>query len=251
VRKLEVPHVYVDIFLEYRNVTFFENIFPLKKLYCMSRLLENVIADTTLEPSKNFVHIEHTLEPVNEEIDREAPRRSKRQRTPKSFCDDFTVYLVDDTPRAISDAFASLDAVDWKEAVYIEMDSSLSIGTWELVDQPYGCKPVGCKWVFKKKLRPDCTIDKYKARLVANGYTQEKGEDFFDTYSPILRLTTIHVLLSLAVSHGLFIHQMDVKTTFVNGDLEEEIYMTQPHRFVIKGQEDKVHKLQKSLYSLK
>jgi hypothetical protein len=158
---------------------------------------------------------------------------------------------VDDTPRAISDAFASLDAVDWKEAVYIEMDSSLSIGTWELVDQPYGCKPVGCKWVFKKKLRPDCTIDKYKARLVANGYTQEKGEDFFDTYSPILRLTTIHVLLSLAVSHGLFIHQMDVKTTFVNGDLEEEIYMTQPHRFVIKGQEDKVHKLQKSLYSLK
>jgi hypothetical protein len=59
VRKLEVPHVYVDIFLEYRNVTFFENIFPLKKLYCMSRLLENVIADTTLEPSKNFVHIEN------------------------------------------------------------------------------------------------------------------------------------------------------------------------------------------------
>jgi hypothetical protein len=90
---------------------------------------------------------------------------------------------------------------------------------------PYGCKPVGCNWVFKKKLRADGTIEKYKARLVAKGYTQKEGEDFFDTYSPVARSTTIRVLLSLAVSHGLLIHQMNVKTAFLNGELTEKIYI--------------------------
>jgi hypothetical protein len=77
------------------------------------------------------------------------------------------------------------------------MDLILSNETWELVDRPYGCKPVGCKWAFKRKLRPNCNIDNYKARLVAKGYNQKECEDLFDTYSPIARLTTIHVLLSL------------------------------------------------------
>jgi hypothetical protein len=106
------------------------------------------------------------------------------------------------------------------------MYSILSNETWELVDRPYGCKYVGCKCVFKKKLRPDGTIDKYKARLVTKGYTQKEGEDFFDTYSSVARLTTIRVLLSLVASHGLLVHQMDVKTAFLNRELEEEIYMT-------------------------
>ena len=112
-----------------------------------------------------------------------------------------------------------------KEAVQSEMDSIMSNGTWEVVDRPYGCKPVGCKWVFKKKLRPDGTIEKYKARLVAKGYTQKECEDYFDTYSLVARLTTIHVLLSLAASHGLLVYQMDVKTTFLIGELKEDIYM--------------------------
>jgi hypothetical protein len=110
---------------------------------------------------------------------------------------------------------------------------------------------MGCKWVLKKKHRLDGTIDKYKARLVAKGYTQKEDKDFFDTYSHVARLTTICVLLSLAASHGLLIHQMDVKTTFLNGELEEEIYMTQPDGLVVKGQENKVCKLVKSLYDLK
>ena len=127
----------------------------------------------------------------------------------------------------------------------------MSNGTWEVVDRPYGCKPVGCKWVFKKKLRSNGTIEKYKTRLVAKGYTQKEGDDYFDTYSPVVRLTTIRVLLSLAASHGLLVHQMDVKIAFLNGELKEEIYMDQPDGFVAKGQEGKVCKLLKSLYGLK
>ena len=84
---------------------------------------------------------------------------------------------------------------------------------------------MGCKWVFKKKLKPDGTIEKYKAWLVAKGYTQREGEDYFDTYSPVARLTTIQVLLSLDASYGLIVHQMDVNTAFLNGELEEKIYM--------------------------
>jgi hypothetical protein len=110
---------------------------------------------------------------------------------------------------------------------------------------------VGWKWVFKNKLRPDGTIDKYKAKLVAKGYTQKEGKDFFDTYSPIARLNRIRVLLSLTTLHGLRVHQMDVKTAFLSGELKEEIYMTQHDGFVVKGQEDKVCKLVKSLYDLK
>jgi hypothetical protein len=93
------------------------------------------------------------------------------------------------------------------------MDGILSNGTWELIDRPHSCKHVGCKWVFKKKLRPDGTINKYETRLVGKGYTQNKDKDFFDTYSPVTSLTIICVLLSLATSHGLLIHQMDVRAS--------------------------------------
>jgi hypothetical protein len=147
------------------------------------------------------------------------------------------VYLVDDTPTSITEAYASLDADDYKEAVHSEMDSILSNRTWELSKLPFGCKPIGCKWVFKKKLRSNDTIDKYKARLVAKGYTQKEGEDFSDTYSHVARMTTIRVLLSLAASYGLLVHQMDLKTTFLNGELDEEIYMDQLDGFIVKGEE--------------
>jgi hypothetical protein len=94
---------------------------------------------------------------------------------------------------------------------------------------------VGCKWIFKKKLKPDDIVDKYKARLVVKGFTQKKGEEYFDTYSPVARLITIRLLIELAASHDLLIHQMDVKTTFLNGELDEEIYMKQSEGFMTRG----------------
>ena len=125
---------------------------------------------------------------------------------------------MDDTQRTIEETYSSADADYWKKAVRSEMDSIMSNGTWEVVERSYGCKLVGCKWVFKKKLRPDGTIEKYKARLVAKDYTQKEGEDFFNIYSPVVRLTTIRVLLSLVASYGLLVHQIDVKTYFLNGE---------------------------------
>jgi hypothetical protein len=122
----------------------------------------------------------------------------------------------------------------------------MEFGSWlinDMVVNPWVVS--GC---FKRNLG---TIDKYKARLVAKGYNHKEGDNFFDTYIPDARLTTIHILLSLVVSHGLLIHQMDVKTYFLNGELEQEIYMIQPNGFRVKGQDNKVCKLLKSLYGLK
>jgi hypothetical protein len=211
-------------------------------------------SDEPTIPHEHFIRIEHTEEShIHNHVQDEnvSTRKSKRPRISKSFGDDYIVYLVDDTPSTIEEQYSSPDAVFWKEAIRSEMDSIMSNETWEVVEHPYGCKSIGSKWVFKKMLRPDGTIESYKAMLVIKGYSQKECEDFFDTYSLVARLTTICVLLSLATSLGLLVHQMNVNTTFLNGELDEEIYMEQPAEFVANGQEGMMCKLLKSLYSLK
>ncbi|RVW39391.1 hypothetical protein VitviT2T_024278 [Vitis vinifera] len=135
---------------------------------------------------------------------------------------------------------ASRDVAFWKEAINDEMDSIMSNQTWELVDLPPGSKPIGCKWVFRRKYHTDDMIQTFKARLVAKGFKQREGIDYFDTYAPVARTTLIRILFALASIHNLFVHQMDVKTTFLNGDLNEEVYMEQPEGFVLLGNENKV-----------
>ena len=143
------------------------------------------------------------------------------------------------------------EAPMWKEVVNSEIESIMQNHTWELVDLPPGSKPLGCKWIFKRKMKTNGSIDKNKARLVAKGYKQNEGLDYFDTYSPVTRITSIRMLIAIAALHNLEIHQMDVKTAFLNGDLNEKIYMDQPEGFISLGQEKKVYRLVKSFYGLK
>ncbi|GKB68942.1 zinc finger, CCHC-type containing protein [Tanacetum coccineum] len=114
------------------------------------------------------------------------------------------------------------DVVFWKESINDEMDSIMGNNTWVLADLPLGCKPLGCKWIFKIKLNVDETIEKFNARLVIQGFRQNLGIDYFDTYAPVAHIRTIRLLIALASIYNMIIHQMDVKTTFLNGELDEE-----------------------------
>ncbi|GJT69722.1 zinc finger, CCHC-type containing protein [Tanacetum coccineum] len=163
-----------------------------------------------------------------------------------SYC-----YSIEEDPRTYNEAMQSRDFAFWKEAIDDEIGSIMENNTWVLSDLTPGCKPLGCKWIFKRKMKVDGTIDKFKARLVIQGFRQKERIDYFDTYAPVARITTIILLLALAAIHNLVIHQMDVKTAFLNGDLDEEVYMKQPEGFVMPGNEHKVCKLVKSLYGLK
>ncbi|GKE87264.1 zinc finger, CCHC-type containing protein, partial [Tanacetum coccineum] len=110
----------------------------------------------------------------------------------------------------------SQDIAFWKEAINDEMDSIMGNNTWVLANLRSGYKPFGCKWIFKRKLKVDGTIEKFKARLVIQGFKQKSGIDYFDTYAPVTRISTIRLLIAIASIHNLIIHQMDVKTAFLN-----------------------------------
>jgi hypothetical protein len=179
------------------------------------------------------------------------PRKSKRLRIEKDFGPDYYVYNLQSDPTSLEEALSSTDLDFWKEAINDEMESLISNNTWKLVDLPLGCKTIGCKWVLRRKLKPDGTIEKFKARLAAKGFKQKEDIDFFDTFSPVTKIIYIRLLIAIAAIYNLMIHQMDIKTAFLNGDLEEEIYMDQPEGFVLPGNEHKVCKLLKSLYGLK
>jgi len=201
------------------------------------------------------------------------PRRSKRCRIKIDFRPDFvtaflvetfenldvdiiteefvSIFLIEEDPKIYHEAVKSIDVTFWKEAITNEIDSLESNKTWELTNLPKGCRPISSKWIFKKKLRSDSSIDKYKARLVIKGFDQKKGIDYLDTYSSVIKIGTIRTLIVLATIFDLVVHRMDVKTAFLNGDLEEEIYMIQPEGCEVPGHENKVRRLRKSLYGLK
>ena len=155
-------------------------------------------------------------------------------------------------PRSYKEAARSPHRAQWERAMQEELDSIKANSTYEIVPLPVGRRAIGCKWVFKIKRRADCSIDRYKARLVAKGYSQLYGIDFTETFAPVVRFSSLRAILAIAAAADYEIHQMDVKTAFLNGDLDEDIYMEQPegHR-AVGAQADHVWKLNKSLYGLK
>ena len=137
------------------------------------------------------------------------------------------------------EAIESPNHQEWMDAMRDELDSMARNEVWELVDLPPGRKAIGNKWVFKVKRRADGSHDKLNARLVAKGYTQVEGVDYEETFSPMVRLASVHQLLMLVAHLSLELFQMDVRTSFLNINLEEEIYMDHMIDFVSKGQEGK------------
>nr|GEY04949.1 zinc finger, CCHC-type [Tanacetum cinerariifolium] len=163
------------------------------------------------------------------------PRRITHQRRQRTFGTDFEMYLVggdreglireytiiynlDEDPQAYSEAMKSHNSSFCKEDVNDEMDFIIRNNTWILIDLPHGSKSIKSKWIFERKLRFDGSIKKFKAWLVAKGFKQREGLDYFDTYAPVTRTTTIRILIALASINKLIIHQMDVKTAFLNGE---------------------------------
>ena len=122
---------------------------------------------------------------------------------------------------------------NWKNAMEEEMESMKIYQVWELVDPPKGRKPIENKWILKIKRKVDGTIERH--RLVAKGYTQHKGIYYEETFSPVVRFTSIQLILAIVASMDLELHQIDVKTTSLNGELDEEIYMEQPVGFISQG----------------
>ncbi|MCO5580339.1 hypothetical protein L7F22_034205 [Adiantum nelumboides] len=157
---------------------------------------------------------------------------------------------MDHWPSYYKEAIDSTDSKKWHKAMLSEMDSLEKSHTWDLVDLPKGAKALPCKWVYKTKVATNAS-SKYKARLVAKGYKQKHGVDFDEIFSPVVKLTTLWIVLALVAALGMDLRQMDVKTAFLHGVLHEVIYMLQPEGFVVKGKERKVCRLLKSLYGLK
>ena len=144
------------------------------------------------------------------------------------------------------------DKEKWKKAMDEEMQSLVKNHTWNLARLQKGKKEIGCKWVYAQKEGfPSKNDVRYKARLVAKGYAQMEGIDYNEVFSPVVKHSSIRILLALVAQFNMELVQMDVKTTFLHGDLEEEIYITQPDGFKVAGKENWVCKLNKLLYGLK
>uniref|UniRef100_A0A2N9IFF3 Integrase catalytic domain-containing protein n=1 Tax=Fagus sylvatica TaxID=28930 RepID=A0A2N9IFF3_FAGSY len=150
------------------------------------------------------------------------------------------------------EAIESSEKDKWMEAMVEENESLSKNKTWELTELPKGKKPIGCKWVFKKKEAvSEKEGERFKARLVAKGYSQRHGIDYDEVFSPVVRHTSIRAVLALVADQDLELEQLDVKTAFLHGNLEEEIFMEQPEGFKQPGTENLVCRLKKSLYGLK
>jgi hypothetical protein len=156
--------------------------------------------------------------------------------------------LLDEEPTTFEEA---VQKKQWKEAMMEEHQSIMKNDVWEIVPRPKEKSVVTSKWVYKIKHAADGSVDKYKARFVARGFSQKEGEDYDETFSLVARYTSIRAIISLAASMGWNLHQMDVKTTFLNGAIKEEVYIEQPQGFEVHSKDTHVCRLKKSLYGLK
>lgn len=206
---------------------------------------------------------EEIIEAPREEIPIQQQRPQRSRQLPSRFAD-FEVFshcavaakedlvhlalLADAEPIDFEDA---IKKEIWQDAMKEELRSIEKNHTWELVKLPPNKQPIAVRWVYKQKLKPDGSIAKHKARLVAKGFLQRAGLDYNEVFAPVARIETIRLVIALASMRSWPLFQLDVKSTFLNGPLEEEVYVMQPPGFEIEEGKDMVYKLKKALYGLK
>ncbi|KAL4376734.1 hypothetical protein GQ457_02G021410 [Hibiscus cannabinus] len=246
--------------VESRNAKFLEN-----DSFSGSDLSRNSIPVD--QPSTSIDQIVHeNPEIIEQPVEQHDPqenvgstlRRSTRERK-SAISSDYVVYLqesdynvgAENDPESFSQAMSCNESKLWYDAMKDEMNSMKNNEVWDLVSLPDGVKAIGCKWVFKTKKDSKGNIERYKARLIAKGFTQREGIDYTETFNPVSKKDSLRIVLALVAQFDLELQQMDVKTAFLNGDLEEEVYMKQPEGFFSSDGENLVCKLKKSIYGLK
>jgi hypothetical protein len=168
--------------------------------------------------------------------------------TPRNLVQGVLMLQIGEEPDMFAEA---QEEQAWRDAMAEEIKSIEDNNTWCLVTLPPGHRSIGLKWVYKVKKGPEGEIVKHKARLIAKGYVQWLGHDFDEVFAPVARIESVRLLLAIAAEEGWSVHHMDVKSVFLNGELQEEVYVTQPPGFVVRGQEGKVLRLDKALYGLR
>ncbi len=200
--------------------------------------------ELTSDDFPKVVDVEDSLEIGNSEPVR---RPTREQRRP-DYLAESVFFASTEEPGTYRETVSS---PRWKQAMADEMKSFRKNEVWELVEPPLGRKVIGSKCVYKIKRDGNVRIERYKARLVTQGYTQTKGADYDEPFSPVVRMESLRMIVGLAAKHTLKLHQLDVTTAFLNGKLQEEVYMEQPDGFIAEGQEKLVCKQRRRIYGLK
>ena len=180
-------------------------------------------------------------------------RYPNRERQPSSRLRDYLALSSEVEPNREPQTYSEvMQSKGWQEAIASEVKSIKENETWEVVDLPAGKRTISAKWIFREKNDTSGEVIKLKARLVAKGYEQVHGEDFYETFAPVVRWSTIRTILAVAARKRWTLKQLDVITTFLNGILEEEIYIMEiPEGFMEPGMQGKVVRLKRALYGLK
>src|SRR5271170_468109 len=203
---------------------------------------------------KGYNSSENTWEPYHHLIDTRAldewEKRNPVRKTIAYTAEVDNSYLQTD-PQNLQDALSRPDKDLWIDAMTDEIRSLQENDTWELIKCPIDRDVIGTRWVFHIKKHIDGSIEKRKGRFVAKGYTQIPGIDFNETYAPVVSHTAIRLLIALATQYNLIIHQMDVKSAFLHGNIDMELYIEQPEMFEERDSKNWVYRLKKGLYGLK
>ncbi|GLT87811.1 hypothetical protein SLE2022_058710 [Rubroshorea leprosula] len=214
---------------------------------------------TDLEVSRQTV--EESL-PTTPELEFGTSSRPQRKKRRPAWLEDYEVtdLTQDDVPVNHFALFVDCDPLTyeeavkeekWQKAMAEEIGSIERNQTWELTNLPKGHKTIGVKWIYKTKLKENGAVDKFKAHLVAKGYKQEFGIDYQEVFAPVARMDTIRLVIALAAQNSWSIYQLDVKSAFFHGNLQEQVFIDQPPGYVKSGFEHKVYRLKKALYGLK